>query len=666
MPVEPGKQFLQFVKERGLILRRGDSAPATLPEWESQKSELRSRLLKSWGGFPSAPCELNPQKLGELQRDGYVVERVVFQTRPGVWMTANAYVPAGGGKRPAVLCVHGHWKGAKQDPVVQTRCIGLVKLGFFVLAVDAFGAGERGISKNLGEYHGEMVASTLWPVGLPLSGLQVYENMRAVDYLATRPEVEITQLGITGASGGGNQTMYAGAFDERFNAVVPVCSVGTYQAYLGAACCMCEMVPKALTFTEEAGILAMVAPRALMVINATRDAFQFSVGEAQKSIAAAQHVFRLYGKAGKISHDLFESPHDYGKAMREAMYGWMTLHLKGEGLGNPIPEPSIQTEDPESLRCYPGTSRPDDFMTIPRFAAVTGKQLLSKWETDKIAHAEHWEATAERISHTLTREIFGGWPERTVPEVQTTKAQDGSFTTYLVTTEPGIEVAAISFPGKSSTRKVAIVIDLEGVAHANQSDIVKQYRERGWETLIIEPRATGRYAVAGDQILRAPDHNSAEWAMWIGRPLVGQWIWDVRQVLQALSDSISNVQEISIVGIGASCLIALGTALHSKKIQSVKLINPLVSFVTDAAFEKQWVGTLPPNILRDVGDVPQIAALVAPRPLTIVGGQLGNGATLAAANLNSAFAYTEKVYNLLQASSDLRILPSVSAEAVQE
>ena len=86
--------------------------------------------------------------------------------------------------------------------------------------------------------------------------------MRAVDYLRTRPEVDGDQIGITGASGGGNQTMYAGAWDERLKAVVPVCSVGNYQAYLGTACCMCEVVPGALTFTEEWAVLGLIAPRA--------------------------------------------------------------------------------------------------------------------------------------------------------------------------------------------------------------------------------------------------------------------------------------------------------------------------------------------------------------------------------------------------------------------
>src|SRR6516164_10172769 len=100
--------------------------------------------------------------------------------------------------------------------------------------------------------------------------------------------------------------MYAGAFDERFSCVVPVCSVGTYCSYLGAACCVCEVVPDAVTYTEEWGLLAMVAPRALMVINATKDAFQFSVGEAQQSIERTKAIYKLRDAEEKLAHAVFE------------------------------------------------------------------------------------------------------------------------------------------------------------------------------------------------------------------------------------------------------------------------------------------------------------------------------------------------------------------------
>ena len=290
-------------------------------------------------------------------------------------MTANLYLPESPGRHPAILAVHGHWRGAKQDPVVQARCIGAAKLGFAVLAVDALGAGERAVGKALGEYHGEMTAATLFPTGQTLAGIQVYENARALAYLATRPEVDADRVGVTGASGGGNQTMYAVAMIDGLKAAVPVCSVGNYRIYLGTACCMCELVPGALTFTEEWGVLGLAAPKPLMIVNATKDAVQFSVPEARKTIAGLEPLYRLFGHPENLRHAVFESGHDYNKAMREAAYGWFTRHLAGRGDGSPIAEPAIKTEDPEVLRCFPGDSRPDDFVTLPRYAAAEGRRL---------------------------------------------------------------------------------------------------------------------------------------------------------------------------------------------------------------------------------------------------------------------------------------------------
>jgi dienelactone hydrolase len=650
MPLEPGQQFLAFIHERHRQLRGNDQPPETLDAWQSQKQELRQKLLDSWGGFPKEPCDLAPQKLGELKRDGYRIEKIVFQTRLGVLMTANAYVPDGAGRRPAVLCVHGHWKGAKQDPVPQSRCIGLARLGFFVLAVDAFGAGERGIGKALGEYHGEMVGTTLFPLGLPLSGLQVYENMRAVDYLLTRPEVDGAKLGITGASGGGNQSMYAGAFDERFGCVVPVCSVGNYRSYLGAAACVCEIVPDVTTYTEEWALLAMVAPRALMVINATRDAFQFSVGEAQKSIAQAQHVFRLYGKAGQISHDLFESGHDYGKEMREAMYGWMTLHLKGEGKGNPIPEPPLTPEDPETLRCYPGESRPDSFVTLPKFAANEADRIIADHNRERPEHAEQWNNSAMRMKHVLAEHVLGGFPRRS--DAPSTSSENNLL---LIETEPGIEVSVTMPTEKGGKRSLAVVVDLDGSEHARGTELARSLAGAGWEVIVTDLRATGRYAVKGDQIGRAPDHNSTEWGLLTGRPLLGQWAWDVRRILQVIRGKTDAARDITLFGIGPAALVALCAATYDPSIGRVVLVNPLVSFRSDVPYVGQRMGIFAARILRDAGDIPHLAALLAPRKLVISGGLTGGSEALDEANLKEQFSFTRHVFRLLGVDAHLTI-----------
>lgn len=135
-----------------------------------------------------------------------------------------------------------------------------------------------------------------------------------------------------------NQTMYAGAWDDRVSAVVPIYSVGKFQVYLGTACCMGEVVLGALCFTEKGGILGMTAPRGLMFVNVTKDGVQFSIPEAKKSLAFASSVYKAHDKPDQVRHTTFNWHHDYSQAMREALYGWLEKNLKGKGDGSPIPD----------------------------------------------------------------------------------------------------------------------------------------------------------------------------------------------------------------------------------------------------------------------------------------------------------------------------------------
>ena len=640
--VPPNQQYLEFIRKQAAELRKNDKPPATKEEWEKQEAELRKNLFAAWGGtacFPEKPCDLDPQLHGEpLKRDGYVVEKITFQTRSGVRMTANLYIPDAARKKPApaILQVHGHWKGAKQDPVVQSRCIGAAKLGFVVLCVDAFGAGERGVGTRLGEYHGDMTAATLLPLGLPLSGLQVYENMRAVDYLETRPEVDKEKIGITGASGGGNQTMYAGAWDKRFKCVVPVCSVGNYQAYLGQACCMCEVVPGALRFTEEWGVLALTAPRPLMVVNATKDAIQFSVGEAKKSLALTAPVYGLLGKPDHLRHAIFDGPHDYSKAMREAMYGFMTLHLKGEGNGDPIPEPAIKTENPEDLRCYPGDTRPKDFMTIPKFAAREGKKVL-----ELAPQHAGWQAGLEVRRKALVEKTLGS-PATPPPGFDPgVTSQRKPVPMYYFQPEPGLELSAgLDWNGKPIH---AVILNMAGGDAARASPLAAELRKRGWEVLTLNLRATGDLAPPNERVGRAPDHNSAEWGLWIGRPLLGQWVYDVRRLL----DQLDRRGEIVVIGEGPAGLVALCAAATDKRITRVATVNTLASFVAGEPYAEQRLGVLASGILRDVGDVAHLAALCAPKDVLIAGGVSGGGKALTGEELAKAYERTSSVFKLL-------------------
>ena len=661
-PSDLARQFLIYIQERNLAMRADDQLPRTVAEWETQKRKLRANLLQSWGGFPKHPCDLEPRLLGSIQRDGYRVEKLLLQTMPGVHMTANAYVPDGEGKRAAVLSVHGHWRLAKSEPVVQSRCIGLAKLGFFVLMVDAFGAGERGLQPLLGEYHGEMVGATLYPTGRPLSGIQVYENQRAVDYMLTRPEVDGERLGITGCSGGGNQTMYAGAFDERFKAVVPVCSVGTYQAYLGAACCMCEVVPAAMSYTEEWGILSLVAPRALMLINATKDGFQFSIGEATKSLDKSRHVFRLYDVAAKAKHATFDWKHDYHQPMREEMYGWMALHLKGEGDGSPIAEPTIKTEEAETLRCFPGDKRPDTFVTLPQFAAAEGRAILARRPIPK--HAEGWEADQTLMRESLPR-VLGVDPKQKVSlnthAIGEPTAEERSF---QFSTENGMQVFGRRIGNRTKAKGLAVLLDLDKGREAAESPLAKELLEAGWNLATVDLRATGATAHKSDAVRRAPDHNTAEWSLWTGRPLLGQWVYDVRRLIDAIGESEKLPENLAVIGTGPASLVALAAAALDARISQVASVGGLASFVSDVPYENQRLGIIVPGILRKIGDVAHLAALAAPRRLVIAGGVTGGGEKLNEKDLTKNYEWTKAAFGFEEASKQLKILPEMKNKDV--
>jgi dienelactone hydrolase len=693
IPGEPVADFGIFVRQQGAALRHQDQPPQTLADWHAQQTRLRSDLLKAWGGFPETPCPLDAQVLGSFTREGYRVERIIFQTMTDIRMTANAYVPENqdglqpDSRLPAVLCVHGHWPGAKQDPVVQSRCIGLAKLGFFVLCVDAFGAGERAIEEKLGEYHGEMTGAMLLPPGRPLSGIQVYENMRAVDYLISRKEVDAGRIGITGASGGGNQTMYAGGYDTRFRCIVPTCSVGTYQSYLSAACCMCEVVPGGLTFTEEGNILGLSSGRGLMITSATKDAFQFSVDQAKISVERARQISELV-QGGEVRHTIIESPHHYNQPMREAMYGWMTGHLKGQGDGSPIPEPEVQVEDPEVLRCFPGDSRPDDFNTIPRFAYRLSQEVLAEHDrTNNFSISP--ESTTTIRDYTESFQVQGRRRLQSVLGLQNAPTtvsepsdlklsieadQVSEHTEFSLEPEPGIRLTVLTDQTplssdeslKKPTPSIALLIDLDqGAETIFNSDTADNLRKLGWRVAAPELRATGRFRIPSDRIGNAPDHNSAEWAMWIGRPLLGQWVLDIRKSLDALTTrSGTNAPNFAIVGFGSAGVVALSAAALDDRISTAVTVRSLCSYVSRSPYRNQHLGIMVPGILPAVGDIPHITALIAPRTTIIVDGTTATGQPVSAEDITASFKTTVQRYSAYGAESQLKIISMTDLQKV--
>jgi dienelactone hydrolase len=661
-----------LLRAQALALHAEDKPPPSRKAWEERRTRLREAMFAAMGAFPDNPCPLEPMDMGVLRREGYRIEKLLLQTCPDMWMTASAYVPEPAkGKVPAVLVVHGHWPWARRDPVVQARCLGLVKLGFFVLAVDAFGAGERFTTPGRGTYHGALYGSTIWPTGQTLLGMQVYDNRRAVDYLRSRPEADGERLGITGASGGGNQSMYAGSLDERFRAVVPVCSVGTYQSYLHAACCVCEVLPGGLRMAEEGDVLALVAPRALLVINATKDAFQFSIGEAEKSITRAREVFKLYDADPKLQHATFESPHDYNQAMREAMYGWMTRWLKDEGEGKPIPEPKHEVEKPEDLSCLADKPRPKTFLFPPSFAAWEAERVLKKAHPRTPDHWEEWEAVAMHMRTQLRNSVLGAFREPLKPKIIEGKPErKDEETTAAVTLYPEVDLP-VPFVVKSRTRPdprtlACLMLHLEGKAEALKHPLAEALLRKKWTVVAPDLRGTGETKPANAAIGGAPDHHTAEHGLWVGRPLLGQWVADVQALLEWMAAQPTlDGDRVAVVGFGFAGVIALcAAALSQQRVASVAAIDALATYVTDQPYaDGTPMGLLAPGILK-VGDIAHLAALSTPRRLVIAGGVSPQAKKLKAKELKEAYTFTAAMYKLHGGEEKLTIKEDMKAEEI--
>lgn len=643
--------YQDLMRSYAARLRADDRTPTSRFEWEHRAKLLREKILAAAGPMHEKPSSLAPQILGELKRPGYVIERLIFQSRPDMWITANLYRPDPmPDKCPSVLVVHGHWSLARIDPVVQSRCLGLVKLGFTVLAVDAFGSGERFSEPAPGTYHGALYGGTLWPVGQTLLGLQIYDNRRAVDYLLTRPGIDPERIGITGASGGGNQSMYAGAFDQRLKAVVPVCSVGNYQAYLLVACCVCEVLPSALTFTEEGDVLGLIAPRSLLVINAAKDSVQFSPAEAEKCLQRARSIYSLLGVGDRIANKVFDAEHGFDKAMREAMYGWMARWLKNEGKGDPIPEPQFSTEDPSALKCYPDIkTRPSAWFFPPTLARQVGREMLINQFPTPPSHVEEWESTAVFMRSELAR-CLGPMPA--MPKTVATVGQPiikGPNTSVQVTLpgEPGlpVELTFRHLSQQPPKPPACVVLSLDGSESALNHPLNVALIKAGWSVAAPDLRATGAKLTKNMAVGNAKDHNPAEHGVWVGRPLLGQWLWEVQVVVDWLRSQPINRERLFIAGIGGAGIVAIvSAALLPNEVSGAITSGMPSTYLTDVAYGDVWrMGLLVPNILK-VGDIAHLAALIAPRRLVIADGVDPQGNRLRESKLIDAFAFTSSVF----------------------
>ena len=338
---------------------------------ENRRKELRKNLLMAAGLYPlpeRTPLRVKTEPVGDF--DGYSVKKIMFETRPGFWSTGNLYLPAGrSGPAPAILNVIGHWRPQRlyrgEDADYPQQLANFARMGFVCLVTDMIGwVDSRQISHEYGGGEKDLYASN----GL---GIQLWNNIRALDLLCSMPEVDAERIGVTGASGGGSQTLFLSLADDRVKAAAPINMISLKMQ----GGCRCENAAGLRIDTDNAEMCAMFAPRPLFLAGSTGD---WTNDQETVEYPAMLESYRLYNAADKVEHYYQVAEHQYNHKTRQKVYSFFARHLMGKELN--WTEQEICVEDLAAFTWFREEGRAEGIGSDEEFFRMHGAERRSSVE----------------------------------------------------------------------------------------------------------------------------------------------------------------------------------------------------------------------------------------------------------------------------------------------
>ncbi|MEO6722012.1 MAG: acetylxylan esterase [Ferruginibacter sp.] len=593
--------------------------PQTKNEWNKYKTALKNKIIKKTGALVNQHLPLNLRETGSLKQDRYTIKNIAFQTRPGIYATANLYIPDGEGKFAGVVVMMGHSAEGKLYDKYQSVGITLALNGYVSLCIDPWGSGERTTIHGVLEDHGDgnNLGSALLNIGQPLMGMLITDNIRGVDLLSSLPYVDAQNIGATGSSGGGNQTMWLAAMDERIKAAVPVVSAGTFESYVMRTPCICEVLVDGLTFTEEAGVLGLIAPRAIKMCNHSKDDLAtFNPREMLRSYKNAKPIFKMMGAEGNIAYDTFDLAHGYWPQDREAMLGWFNLHLTKIGNGAAVKELPFNTIPAEQLMVYAKNEKAPQVISTAAYCKKTGDELRKAFLNTK-----SFNATAKRNE---LKDILKVNEASILKTAHQYPIVNGWNRFALETSDNKLIPVLLRVPSENS-KEFVIVADAEGKQNIS-TELIEAIIKSGSGIAIVDLSGTGEIS---SLVLNSTDsvgrlRTLLKSYLWLGKTPLGEWVKELNVVAEFIRSKFKPTK-ISFNGNKEAGLAGLFLAAWKGNIENVTLRNVPVSYLFDDRESVEFFSAAIylPGFLN-WGDVSLAAALVEKNitfinPLTMSG-----------------------------------------------
>ena len=620
--------YLQSVAASQLAARRSEvAAIRDRADYEKRKDRLRAAALRMIGGLSDERNPLNARVTGTLDRDGYRVEKVIYESRPRFYVTANLYVPkTGRAPFPAILQPVGHSTSAKNRAFYQRIAIALVKTGFVVLTYDPIGQGERRVywDQDLGDSKagtttGEhsMVGWQSLLGGESVARFRIWDGMRSIDYLLSRPEVDAARIGVTGCSGGGTMTTYIAALDDRVKAAAPACYISDWEDQLqgtGPQDAEQQFPDQLREGLNHADWIGLAAPKPYLIVSTDQDFFPLE--GARKSFHEMKRIYTFYDAAAKV--EWFHEPGGHGvpDASRNAICGWMKQWLLGKP--GPVDHGPIQTEHEEDLNATPtgqvSTSLGGETAStwnMRRFGTRLPRRPALTSPIETAALRKHLQTEIVRLTRYE--------PSTSPLAIQTGRALDHDgyriqFLTYQ--SGPGLTIPALLC---GSGSKLALYLDPRGkAAAARPGGDIAQLVKLGYT--VFAPDLSG----IGELVFKR--HDGAPWGfpqlawlgLMVGRPLLGIRVNDILRGLDAL-ESLGRRGPVSAFAQGRLGPVLLHAAVLDDRLAAIAVEQSLLSYRLAGAspLHRDLEDTILPGVLGRY-DLPDLAASLAPRPVTIV------------------------------------------------